>query len=158
VISAWRLSDQEFSKTQADMVSAHGAATYGGRWNSRGRRVLYCSESLALASMELLVHIQRNQVLQNQYNSIKIEFSETHVNALDLGYLPQGWDAMTINPAVAQSIGDQWYDGSISLVLRVPSVVVRESYNYLINMEHPDIDALVFGNVTPYQFDPRLAR
>ena len=140
------------------MVSAQGAAAYGGRWNSRGRRVLYCSESLALASMELLVHIQRNHVLKNLYNSIEIGFGETHVTALDLDYLPQGWDAMTVNPGAAQSIGDQWYDDSISLVLRVPSVVVRESYNYLINMEHPDIATLVFGDLVPYQLDRRLAK
>ena len=123
-----------------------------GRWHSQGQRVVYSSSSLALATLELFVNLQNRRQL-GRYVKSRILIPEGLVTELgaDLAAAfvrdPDGFDA--------RGCGDAWLSGKTSCVLRVPSRVVPEEANYLLNPLHPD-----FGKITamtePYVSDPRL--
>ncbi len=74
---------------------------------------------------------------------------------LSVDDLPVDWAVPAISP-VTQAIGDQWLSDRESVVLQVPSVVVPQEYNYILNPEHPDFEALAVGPIVDYRFDERL--
>ena len=136
MIEAWRLAAPEYSRTVEDMLSGEGAFRFGGRWNSPGRRAVYLGGSLALASMELLVHLRMPEVLKT-YRKLRVRIPEGVISALDEQGLPDGWAMPGLHP-VTQDIGDRWLVSRESAVLRVPSAVVAGEANYLLDPTHPD--------------------
>lgn len=149
-ITAWRISPAEYRSTA---FSGEGAKEYGGRFNSVGTPIIYTAGSLALAMLELLVRVNSRRRLQNRV-CLPVQFRDTHV-AEQAAELPDDWDARPYT-AASQQMGDAWIQSERSLVLRVPSVVVPQEPNYLINPRHPHFDELEFGDPTPLQLDPRL--
>ena len=150
-ITAWRITSEKYADTA---FSGEGAKEYGGRFNSVGMPVVYTSASISLATLELLAKAGGRQRLSGRV-VLPVAFDEGQVIAYDAGDLPKGWDARPYGPA-SQQVGDEWIRSEKSLVLRVPSVVVPEEYNYLINPEHPDFGELEFGEPRPLDPDPRL--
>ncbi|WP_341501317.1 RES family NAD+ phosphorylase [Gallaecimonas sp. GXIMD4217] len=155
-ITAWRVADPEFAKTAEEMMSGEGAFLYGGRWNSKGTHMVYLGSSLALAAMELLVHLGRSDVLMT-FNKMPVHFDEALVMELDLGSLPDNWADATMASSVMET-GNTWVQEGQSLLLKVPSVVIPGEFNYLFNPQHPDADQVLFGDITPFRFDPRLLK
>lgn len=137
-------------------LEGEGARLFGGRWNSKGIRVAYLSDSPALAALEILVHTRSEEDFQD-YLLIEIGFDAALVEALDATALPEGWDAPRPSP-LTQALGDRWVAEGRSLLLRVPSAVVPRQFNYLLNPEHPDRAKLSVGEPEPFRFDPRLKR
>lgn len=129
-----------------------GARLYGGRWNSPGRSVVYLAGCLALAALEILVHVKRQQELGG-YVKIRVEVSENLVGAA--GELPVNW-RQGRTPDETRALGDAWLRAGETLLLRVPSVVIPEEFNYLLNPRHRDFGELTFGDAAPFSFDPRL--
>lgn len=127
---------------------------YGGRWNSPGTRVAYGSDSIALAILEVLVHLQTSAVLPS-YRLVSAEFDEESVRPLDVARLPPNWRESPPPPEV-QAIGDEWVASRTSLVLHVPSAIVDSQPNYLINVDHPDFHRVRVADVGPFSLDPRL--
>ena len=115
---------------------------------------MYTSGSLALAAMELLVHLGRAQLLLT-YRQMPVYIPESLVMHLSVDDLPVDWTIPAISP-VTQAIGDQWLVSRESAVLQVPSVVVPQEYNFILNPEHPDFKELEFGPIAGYRFDERL--
>lgn len=150
-ITAWRITAKTYQDTA---FSGAGAEEYGGRFNSVGTPVVYTSESLSLAMLELLVKAGERQRLTGRV-FISVVFREEHVTAYDREALPDGWDERPYGPA-SQQVGDEWVEAEASLVLRVPSVVVPLEHNYLINPRHPDAEELEVGTPQPLEPDPRL--
>ncbi len=148
-ITAWRITQAQYQDTA---FSGEGARLYGGRFNSVGVPVVYTAESIALATLELLVRVNQRRHL-NQYVRISARFSRDHVTVPDS--LPTGWGAHPYGSS-SQTVGDEWARRQQSLVLKVPSVVEPMESNYLINPVHPDYDALEIGDPTPLQLDARL--
>ena len=148
-ITAWRITQAQYQDTA---FSGEGARQYGGRFNSVGVPVVYTAESIALATLELLVRVNQRKHLK-RYVRISARFSRDHVTVPES--LPAGWDAHPYSSA-SQAVGDKWAQGQQSLVLKVPSVVEPMESNYLINPLHPDYDALEIGDPTPLQLDARL--
>lgn len=105
-----------------------GSKLAGGRWNSPGRPVVYTSEHPATAALEVLVHAQRPQLLQESFVLVSAELDEALGRTLDPRALPEAWDRLG-DLSVAQAIGDAWFDEGVSVALRVPSVVMRGQYN-----------------------------
>lgn len=133
-----------------------GAKAYGGRWNSKGRPMVYASASIALAALELLVHLQRNEIL-NYYLLCRLDLPDSEVMTLGDGALPSDWRASQ-PPSSTAFIGDEWVASGKSLALAVPSVLVSQEYNYLINPAHPMFgEALRTAAQEPFEFDARLA-
>jgi RES domain-containing protein len=134
--------------------SGEGAEEYGGRFNSVGIPIVYTSESVSLATLELLAKAGGRQRLSGRV-VLPVTFEESQGIALDEEDLPEGWDDRPYGPA-SQQVGDKWIQSEESLVLRVPSVVVPEEHNYLINPEHPEFEELEIGEPRPLNVDPRL--
>jgi len=150
-ITAWRITSEKYADTA---FNGEGAKEYGGRFNSVGTLVVYTSESISLATLELLAKAGGRQRLSGRV-VLPVTFDESQVIAYDAGDLPQGWDARPYGPA-SQQVGDEWIRAEESLVLRVPSVVVPEEHNYLINPKHPEFGELKFGEPRSLDPDPRL--
>lgn len=156
MVSGWRIAQQEYAQTVDQMLSGEGAYLYGGRWNSRGVRVVYLGSSLAQAAMELLVHLDRHEVLVT-FNKLQVAFDTSWVSHIDIRDLPDNWAAPEMVSAVRQ-VGDDWVKRKSSLILQVPSAAVLGEYNFLLNPLHPDRRLLSVGSISPFGFDPRLQK
>jgi RES domain-containing protein len=150
VIVAWRITKQKHARSA---FTGEGARLYGGRWNSKGRAVVYAAESRSLALTEMLVHLQAEALLLH-YVLFRCEIGESLVREIDLADLPKSWAADPA-PKRDQAVGDKWIDSAASAVLRVPSAVVIGEMNYLLNPAHPDFAKIA---ISPQKFriDKRL--
>lgn len=156
MISAWRVADPEFGKTPQEMLSGEGAYLHGGRWNSKGVRVVYLGSTLALAGMELLVHLGRSDVLKT-YAKMRVWLPTESIQHISLDDLPDDWAEETMASKV-QDVGNDWIADQGSLILQVPSAVIQEEYNYLINPLHPDFKLITHEAITPFNYDHRLLK
>ncbi len=152
-VTAWRIVRAVYA---ANAFSGDGARITGGRWSSPGRRAVYTAESIALAAMELLVHLQSTAVLE-QYVVIPCRFRRTQVTVVDSVTLPPDWRT-TPAPSAICAIGNQWLDTGTTAVLSVPSAVVDGERNYVLNPGHRDFASIEIARPRPFSFDPRLAR
>jgi RES domain-containing protein len=151
-IAAWRIVQERHS---ARAFTGEGARIYGGRWNSPGVAVVYTAQSRALAALEMLVHLDSPGLLSS-YLLYQVDFEEAWVTKLDAGSLPSDWRDDP-PPASTQAIGDQWIRSNESPVLRVPSVLISEEVNFLLNPRHRQFERLRIGRPEAFAFDPRLA-
>jgi RES domain-containing protein len=133
--------------------TGEGAARFGGRWNSRGRPVVYTSWSKSLAALEILVHL--NPPLPFTYLALQIEFEERLVTRLASAALPSDWRLEPPPPSTKQ-VGDAWLRARDSAILAVPSVIIPDEANYLLNPGHPEFHQITIGRPEPFMFDPRL--
>ncbi len=138
------------------MLSGEGAFLYGGRWNSKGTRLVYLGSSLAQASLELLVHLKSKEILAG-YHALEVRFPEELVNSVDPESLPDNWREPSMERSCRET-GDLWASNQESLVLQVPSVAVSGETNYLLNPQHPDMDKLVTGTIRRWAFDSRVLK
>lgn len=145
------------TKFAADAFDGEGARLYGGRWNSRGKRLVYTAATLSLAALEILVGINDDELLK-EYSYAAAEFDETLVIDIEAsGKLPSDWNLSPPSFAT-QRLGDQWLTGGFSAVLRVPSAVIPSESNFLINPEHKDFAKVRIFKTQPFDFDVRLAK
>ncbi len=152
-MKAWRITQKKGAKTA---FSGEGARLYGGRWNSPGVPMVYVAQSQALAVLEVLVHLDTPALLV-QYIFLEAHFDDSLVTVLDRSSLPRNWKADPV-PQAVQAIGDRWVSSGRSAVLRVPSVLVSEESNFLINPNHPDFVKIAVSKPHAYRFDIRLTR
>ena len=147
----WRLTKARYAQTAFD---GEGARLYGGRWNSPGRAVVYLAGSLALAALEILVHVRSQSELEG-YVKIRVEAPEGLTSEAEA--LPENWQQGRA-PDETKAIGDEWLGAGETPLLRVPSVIIPEEHNYLLNPQHPRSGALTIGKAEPFSFDPRLRK
>jgi RES domain-containing protein len=152
-MKAWRITKQRHVRTA---FSGEGARLYGGRWNSPGVPVVYVAESQSLAVLEVLVHLNAPALLE-KYVFLEVDFDVSLVLDLDRSSLPKNWQSDPV-PEAIQAIGDRWVLSRDSAVLRVPSVLVPEESNFLLNPRHPDFGKIGISRPHAFRFDPRLAR
>ena len=152
MVRAWRLVKTRYAATAFD---GEGARLHGARWNSPGTLVAYASESVELALLELLVHLQSPATLES-YSLVSVRFPSELIEDLDVTSLPKHWRRQP-PPPETQAIGDQWVRDRRSVVLRVPSVITSSS-NFLLNPSHPDFRQVAIDPPVRFQFDPRLLR
>ena len=151
-LTAWRLVQAGHAETA---FSGEGGRLYGGRWNHRGVPVVYTAESISLAALVLLVHLEAYQLLVSDYFCIPVEFDNALCRRIDRSILPDDW-ASDPAPSSTRDIGTAWADNASSVVLSVPSVLVLLETNFLINPRHPDFRKLEIGAPQAFQYDPRL--
>jgi RES domain-containing protein len=123
-----------------------GAMLGGGRWNPIGTPMLYAAQHLSLACIEVLVHIDKGQ-LPRDYVWSKSELSSP------MGLL--SFDDLN-HVASCQLAGDRWVRESGELAIKVPSVVIPEEFNILLNAIHAGYNSLRWSDPRPFRFDPRL--
>ncbi len=149
----WRICKAEHTATA---FSGEGAMVYAGRWHHAGTRVVYCSESRALAALEQLVHLHRNR-LPAHFVCFEVEVPEgVAIGEVRIEDLPAEWRRQPGPPGL-RDIGTRWAELGETVVLRVPSAVVPGEHNFLVNPRHPDFGRLIIGDPEAFEFDERLA-
>ena len=149
--TGWRIVKSIRAPTAFD---GDGARQHGGRWNSPGTMMVYTGQSESLAVLELLVHLQSSELLIS-YSTVPATFADDLVEIIDPAHLPVNWMSSPA-PAALQQMGDQWVIEQKSVILRVPSAIVPNESNFLLNPGHPDFEHVAIGSPTPFRFDPRL--
>ncbi|MBL6456083.1 RES family NAD+ phosphorylase [Belnapia sp. T6] len=155
--TAWRIAT-DTPDYEADNLSGTGAKQTGGRWNEPGLPLLYASESRALACLETVVHLNAGGLPLNRY-LVEITIPDALWTAAQRetpAGLPIGWDAQ---PAGRASIafGTQWLRSGRSALLIVPSVIVPEEENILVNPGHPASAGIGATKMRRWLYDARLA-
>jgi RES domain-containing protein len=152
-MNAWRITQQKHAKAA---FTGEGARLFGGRWNSPGIPVVYLAQSQSLAILEVLVHLE-TQALLNQYVFLEATFDPSLVTTLDRSFIPKNWQSDPV-PKAVQRIGDAWASSNESVILRLPSALVPDESNFLLNPRHPDFQKITISRPRPFRFDPRLSR
>jgi RES domain-containing protein len=136
----------------AAALSGEGAARAPGRWNSQGVRVAYTAQYESLAKLEMLVHVDREDVPAG-YRVLTFEVPDDAIE--QAARLPDGWTAFPYDASVRQ-VGDRWAARGKSLALLVPSVMARHESNLLVNPAHARFPEVRLVDDAPLAFDPRL--
>lgn len=148
----WRLCQQRYADHPLD---GEGARLYGGRWNYPGIPVVYTASSLALAALEVLVHVDHD-LAPTDLVVIQIEVPRRlRIEEISIAALPQNWRSIPA-PDHLQRLGTVWLQKGTGALLKVPSAGIPEEYNYLINPTHPACRRFKMGSPRPFTFDPRL--
>jgi len=152
-LKLWRVCARDYATTA---FNGQGAADHPGRWNGRGTRLVYLSESLAGATLEWFAYAL-NAKPGREYVYFEVSAPTEAVLELEPQSLPQDWNLYP-HPVSTQAIGDEWVARSASLLLRVPSVLVPESYNFLLNPQHLSFSQLTWSEPRALWLDGRLRR
>lgn len=149
----WRIAADTPAWT-ADDISGAGAKATGGRWNAPGVAMVYASETIALACLETLVHFKSGGLPFNRF-LVRIDIPDAVWRGAEVFAERVGWDAL---PAGKVSIdyGTQWAKAGRSALVRVPSMVVPEEFNVLVNPLHADAAGLNVTKVRKWLYDPRF--
>ena len=136
-------------------LSGEGARKYGGRWNSPGGSMVYLGGSRALTALEMLVHLTTPMSRAKPFRIIEVKIPTDLISVYPLKILPAGW---RVQPPgrLTMEIGDDWLRAGSDLALRVPSVIVPEESNILINPLHPEFGQLEASATGNFSFDARL--
>jgi RES domain-containing protein len=150
MLSAWRI----VKAAHADLAfSGEGARRVGGRWNSPGVPMVYTSEHKSLAVLEMLAHLYPGDM--PRYLTFRIEFEASLVERWPIAKLPPRWREEM--PAIAtRLLGDAWARENRSAALAVPSAIIPEEFNFLLNPNHPDFAKVKIAKPTGFAFDSRL--
>lgn len=147
----WRVVKRRHAASAFD---GKAAQRFGGRWNSPGGRAVYASATKSLAVLEVLVHLDVGRLLP-RYVAFTFDVDAELVENLATARLPRYW--RTPHGLLAtQQIGDEWLAAGRALALAVPSAIVPEESNYVLNPAHPAFGRLRFGPSIPLLLDPRL--
>jgi RES domain-containing protein len=145
---------KKYLKTTLKGIGA--ALTEGYRWNSLNTYLVYTAESRALATLEVSVHLDLNEDLPNDRYYVEVDIpDDIQILEIDPADLPQNWDS---RPPIleTQFIGDDFVKDGGAAVLKVPSCIVNQEYNYLINPNHSDFSRIKVIAETAMNFDPRI--
>lgn len=145
----YRLTNGDF----IDDLSGSGAKLYGGRWNSAGIPAIYTTEHISLAILEVLVHL-RKDIHPPNYHLVQIEIpSDENCTIIDRKKLKKTWKD---DIAYGRFIGDEFLNSNQSLVLKVPSAIVEQENNYILNPLHSDSAKIKILSSAIFIFDKRL--
>jgi len=149
----WRISKTRYIGDRAGT----GARLAGGRWSSKGVSVLYFAATRSLASLEIFVHLEPED-LPEPLSAISVDLPDeifTGRAARTAGGLPPNWRRYPA-PSALQAIGDAWVKAATSAVLELPSAIIPGESNYLLNPSHPDFEKLTWNEPERFEFDPRM--
>ena len=135
-------------KHLAGALSGEGAARYGGRWNSKGMPVIYTAESRIMAVLELVIRQPIDKICAD-FRIVPLEIPETFVQPR----LPANWKD---DESISRRIGDAFLQDTGNLVIKVPSALLSNSFNYLINPLSPKLAHIKILKEEPILMDKRL--
>ena len=149
-MNVFRIVPEAFSNE----LNASGSAN---RWNLRGQKVIYTGSSRSLSTLELIVHRSAIQPSKPyKLLVISIDLLEAEYQKIQLDQLPNNWRNLQAYSQL-QLIGSNWYKAQNSLLLEVPSAVIPQESNYIINTEHPDFSKKIrINRIEDYFWDNRL--
>lgn len=138
------------ARWEATALSGEGAALYPGRWNKAGERMVYLADSLALAVLETLVHLEA-EATEEPYTAIELNVPDEEVAVLD--DLPTLWQR---DLTLTREMGSRWLLAGQALALRVPSVIVPDGGNVLLNPAHAAAGRVEEPRRLTFRWDDRL--
>ena len=144
----YRISNEPYKED----ISGNGAAINGSRWNSKNVRILYTGEYISLSILESLVHLRKIDIPEKQY-LLTIQIPGIDFQDILLSKLKDNWQQHLV---YTQWIGDQFVSAGKALVLKVPSAVVPQEHNFLINPLHPDFKKVKLVSNELLELDKRL--
>ena len=152
-MQVFRIASAKYSKA---LIASGNAA----RWNRENELVLYAAQHRSLATLELVVH--RNSLPTTiKYETMVISIADdpTFITDISIKQLPKNWQS-TAAYSDLQSIGSEWYKTQQSLILRVPSVIIPQEHNFIINTRHPDFFSgkIALTKREEFYFDNRLLK
>ena len=151
-MQVWRVSRRLHAAFDGE-----GAGLNGGRWNHPGIRIVYTSGSLSLAALEYFVNLDTD-LAPDDLVSITAEIpDDLAVHRLIVADLPDGWQSFPALVAL-QDLGTTWASQAATAVLAVPSAVIPQEWNYLLNPAHPDFRRIRVHKPQAFLFDPRLRK
>jgi RES domain-containing protein len=150
-IRVWRICRAVHA---AEAFSGEGARRFGGRWNSRGVLIAYTSTSLALAAIQLFVHLEPNLAPDDLVAVSATLPAGEPARTIRISDLPPEWRSG--DPT--RRIGGEWIESRSSLALRVPSAPIPREWNILINPLHPRMAEMTIDAPEPFVFDERMFR
>jgi RES domain-containing protein len=144
----WRISNHE-------ALDGRGGLLASARWHTQGRPIAYLAGSPAGALVEVLVNLELDAArLPGSYTLLKAEApDDIQVRRIEPGSLPQGWAG---DVAISRSMGDEWLAGGESALLEVPSAILPETFNVLLNPHHPDAARIRVVRLQAYPYDRRF--
>ncbi len=152
MIRAWRLSKARY----AGDLTGQGAAQNGQRWNQAGQRAVYLGLTPEITVLEVLVHLNGVLSAPLVLCGYDVPAKPGFIQHTDLEALPEGWNAIPHGQASA-AFGGNWLRDGKQLGLVLPSVVVPQARNLLLNPLHPAMAEVALVHQEPFQLDHRLA-
>jgi RES domain-containing protein len=150
----YRIEREKYIETT--LLGIGASLSKGFRWNSFNTRLVYTAESRALATLEVAVHLDLSEDLPNDRCYLEIDIPDNiPILEVQINDLPLNWDAKP-PIIITQSIGDDFAYENEAAVLKVPSSIVPEEYNYLINPNHVDAGKIRIIKTYNMQFDSRF--
>lgn len=150
-MKVYRLTRRKYAKD----LSGLGASLYGNRWNSKGVFMVYAAESRALALLEVLVHI-RLENLPSDYVMVEIEIpGDPKTTSIKVDHLGGKWNVFP-HVTSTQLLGDDFVRDKKYAFCKVPSAVVENEFNYLLNPFHPDFKKVKVNSFKAFPVDDRL--
>jgi RES domain-containing protein len=149
----YQISKKKHSKD----LSGTGAKKVGGRFNSIGKPVVYTASSIALASLEILVHMDKDLIPENLM-IVELDLPEgLNIEIIKIADLGKHWNKYPA-PKYCQNIGDNWINNSSSVGLQVPSAIIKndKEFNIILNPSHVDFKEVKTSKTEKFTLDPRL--
>ena len=133
-------------------ISGNGAAINGSRWNSKGTMMLYTGQYISLVILESLVHLRTIDIPEKQY-LLQIELPDSDFSEIKLSRIKDNWQQ---HLSYTQWMGDQFVLANQSLILKVPSAIVPQEHNFLVNPLHAEFKKVKVVKTELLQLDKRL--
>ncbi|WP_247215208.1 RES family NAD+ phosphorylase [Synechococcus sp. C9] len=149
----WRITKTKYATSA---FTGEGARQFGGRWNSQGIAVVYGSSSLSLAALEMFVHMEISDANYLSLVAISATIPETvEKTEITATMLPDNWRSFPAPSSLAR-LGDNWVRSNATVALIVPSVIIPQEKNILLNPNHPDFSQIQVHEAQPFSFDSRM--
>lgn len=141
---------------ETTLLGIGASMSKGYRWNSFNTRLVYTAESRALATLEVSVHLDLSEDLPNDRYYVEIDIpDEITIFEVNIDDLPEDWDSKP--PTITtQTIGDDFINYNEAAILKVPSSIVPQEFNYLINPNHSDSSKIKVIKTYRMSFDSRF--
>ena len=147
----YRLSHKKY----ANDLSGTVAWLNGGRWNSRGKFALYAAQHVSLSKLEVAVHLDLD-IIPNDYVLVEIYLPDgTTIKTVRMDELESDWNSIPHSEST-QLFGDDFLEANQYLAIKVPSAIVPQEFNYIINPKHKDYSEVRVLNVEMFSFDTQL--
>jgi RES domain-containing protein len=150
----FRIEREKYLDTTLTGIGA--SISEGYRWNSLNTRIVYTAETRSLATLEISVHLDLSEDLPNDRFYVEIEIpDEIVIQEVALADLPEDWNSKPPT-LITQTIGDDFVTYNEAAILKVPSSIVPQEFNYLINPNHPDSSRIKVLSTSRMLFDSRF--
>jgi RES domain-containing protein len=153
-LTVFRLGKQVY---RDQLFSGQGGLYASGRWTPRGRPVVYTSASISLAVLEYTVNYHRRGWVPATVLGRAVIPPGVRIEFISMNKLPTNWFAASPSSQL-QMLGGEWLERGDTAVLKVPSAIVPEEWNYLLNPLHTDFRKIRISAPKPFDFDQRVAR